>query len=184
MFLTLFNARFERVAFATQPEGEVIVNTAKLLWCVVLLTGALVSEVNAQTRPQPGPKPGKVGERDELRAVPRQEYLASVVKLQRALAEVDAASAALAFQFPKDGPPSPTDCFFHPWHPGCNVILNPRFATPPGPGEDIHPGNPFVKWVASSYAWDVVKCLYKGDVGGQGFETDVGMQKMLNCFKF
>lgn len=115
------------------------------------------------------------------RSVPRPEYMAAVAQLQRAVAETERARQALALQVPRDGPPSPIDCYFHPWHPGCDKLFGP--VTLPLMTDAPPPQNPVIRWVASNWAWGALVCLYKADVGGQGLETDVGLQKALNCLQ-
>lgn len=151
------------------------------------------------------------GERIELaplqdpRTVSRIEYERTIDDFRRAFAAAEDARQRLAAVQPREGGPDPLDCYFHPWHPGCQDLWDTvqnehgdRVTAAVQRHLGTAPGGDAVMWRAGDprgwvigylvgkvfdYTWSVGVCLYKADgPDGRGLEGADGMKKFGNCF--
>ncbi|MEM8963204.1 MAG: hypothetical protein AAGD38_17095 [Acidobacteriota bacterium] len=158
-------------------------------------TNAALDEPPSPQRPYP-----------ELRFVSAAEYRQTVKNFKDAFAEAEKARVSLeAIRPPIETPPDPIDCWFHPWHPGCDILWNPPIEAMPIWRDavtetlpslcDSGSGTPqaipvvagaAVAWLvgkALDYTWDVGVCLVKADgPDGRGLEGPDGMKKFGRCF--
>ena len=133
----------------------------------------------------------------------RVEYQTAVADFKRAFSAAEEARQRLSRLEPAGGPPDVLDCYFHPWHSGCQQIWNalearrgPEWAAgvvhrfEPDLDEhaasEFHVGNIIAGWLAEKvldYAWGVGKCMVKADgPDGRGLEGPEGLSKLGDCF--
>lgn len=145
----------------------------------------------------------------QTREVPAEEYRRAVAEFTQAFAAAEEARQRLIVLRPDDGKPDPIDCYFHPWHPGCqdlwttlerergfewSAAVRQNFSASVDSSEEQgseEPAkmNPWVagaiEWAVSKaldHVWDVGVCLYKADgPDGRGLEGSDGMKKFGDC---
>lgn len=135
----------------------------------------------------------------------RVEYQNAVADFKRTFAAAEEARQRLSRLEPA-GAPDIVDCYFHPWHAGCQQLWSaveqsrgPEWTSavkrrvgpivsdeqlPPEQGRILEAILAWTVGKAMDYAWAVGKCLVKADgPDGRGLEGTDGPGKVADCFR-